>query len=134
VHVFDVALAQHPVEPGKLGEDCDMCHDPHLADYGNFLLFPSGANLCRTCHRGASIENHPLNVDAIARGRAPQDSRWDPDADDFSGVRLWDEAGARPGTNLKCLTCHAAHGAASDMLLSMPAEGRVSLCANCHRD
>ena len=134
VHVFDVALAQHPVEPGKLGEDCDMCHDPHLAEYGNFLLFPAGANLCRTCHAGAGIESHPLNVDAVARGRAPQDGRWDPDSDDFNGSRLWDETGSRPGTNMKCLTCHAAHGAVSDLLLSMPAEGRSSLCANCHQD
>src|SRR3990170_2444658 len=114
IHVFDVALAQHPVEPGEAGEDCDMCHDPHLADYGNFLLFPAGANLCRTCHAGGGSEGHPVNIDAVA---------------------VWDEGGSRPGTLLKCLSCHAAHGAASETLLSITADGpgSTSLCANCHR-
>ena len=41
---FDQNLSQHPTNPGKRGEDCDMCHDAHGADYGNFLLFPAGAN------------------------------------------------------------------------------------------
>ena len=135
LHVFDTALAQHPVEPGKGGDDCDMCHDPHLADYGNFLLFPAGANLCKTCHAGGDSVSHPLNVDAAGPGIVPQDDRWDPDAGDFSGTRLWDEAGSRPGTLLKCLSCHAAHGTASETLVSIAADGQgsTSLCANCHR-
>ena len=124
LHVFDAALAQHPMEPGEVGKDCDMCHDPHLADYGNFLLFPSGANLCKTCHANGDSVSHPLNVDAAGPGIVPQDDRWDPDAGDFSGTRLWDEAGTRPGTLLKCLSCHAAHGAASESLLSIAADGR----------
>ena len=111
-----------------------MCHDPHLADYGTFLLFPAGANLCKTCHAGGDSLSHPLNVDAAGPGIVPQDTRWDPDAGDFNGTRLWDEAGTRPGTLLKCLSCHAAHGAASKSLLSIAGDGRgsVSLCANCH--
>ena len=135
VHAFDVALVQHPVEPGKPGKDCDMCHDPHLADYGSFLLFPAGANLCRTCHAGGGSLSHPLNIDPSASGNVPKDSRWDPDSGDFSGSRLWDESGARPGTLLKCLSCHAAHGTASKSLLSMAADSRgtTSLCANCHK-
>jgi predicted CXXCH cytochrome family protein len=135
VHAFDVALAQHPVEPGEPGKDCDMCHDPHLADYGSFLLLPAGANLCRTCHAGGGSVGHPLNVDAAAMGIVPQDTRWDPDAGDFSGSRLWDEAGTGSGTLLKCLSCHAAHGTASKSLLSIPADSRGSnsLCANCHQ-
>ena len=135
LHVFDVALAQHPVRPGEAGEDCDMCHDPHLADYGSFLLFPAGANLCRTCHAGGGSSGHPLNIDAVAGADVPRDDRWNPGGGDFSGTRLWDEGGSRPGTLLKCLSCHAAHGAASETLLSIPADGpgSTSLCANCHR-
>src|SRR3972149_4918282 len=135
LHVFDVALAQHPVEPGEVGEDCDMCHDPHLADYGNFLLFPAGANLCRTCHAGGGSGGHPVNIEAVAGGDVPRDDSWNPDASDFSGTRLWDEGGSQPGTFLKCLSCHAAHGATSKTLLSITADGlgSTSLCANCHR-
>jgi len=132
LHVFNAALAQHPVKAGEPGEDCDMCHDPHLAEYGSFLLFPAGANLCKTCHAGGGNENHPLNVDAAERDRTPQDDRWDPEAGDYNGARLWDDTGARAGTHVKCLSCHAAHGAASEILLSMPTEGEKSLCANCH--
>ena len=134
LHAFDAALAQHPVRPGEVGEDCDMCHDPHLADYGSFLLFPAGANLCRTCHAGGDRLSHPLNIDASGPGIVPQDIRWDPDAGDFNGTRLWDKAGMRPGTLIKCLSCHAAHGTASKGLLSIAADGRgsTSLCANCH--
>ena len=135
LYAFDAALAQHPVKPGEVGDDCDMCHDPHLADYGNFVLFPAGANLCKTCHTGGGSVSHPLNVDAAGPGIVPQDNRWDPDAGDFSGTRLWDEAGSRPGTLLKCLSCHAAHGTASETLVSIAADGQgsTSLCANCHR-
>jgi len=135
LHAFDVALAQHPVRPGEVGEDCDMCHDPHLADYGSFLLFPAGANLCRTCHAGGGSAGHPVNIDAIAGGHVPRDDSWNPDASDFHGTRLWDEGGSRPGTFLKCLSCHAAHGTASKSLLSVATDSRgsASLCANCHR-
>ena len=135
LHVFDAALAQHPVKSGKVGEDCDMCHDPHLADYGSFLLFPAGANLCKTCHANGDSLSHPVNVDAAGPGIVPLDNRWDPDAGDFSGTRLWDESGARPGTLLKCLSCHAAHGTASKSMLSIAPDGRgsASLCANCHQ-
>lgn len=135
LHVFDVGLAQHPVQPGQPGEDCDMCHDPHVADNGNFLLFPSGANLCRTCHGRAGDGDHEMNTDAAAHGSVPVDDTWNPAAGDFSGARLWDEGGARPGTFLKCLSCHGAHGAASETLLSVAAgpAGSSALCVICHR-
>lgn len=134
LHVFDVALAQHPMRPGEPGQDCDMCHDPHMADYGNFLRFPAGANLCKTCHASGGSEDHPLNVAAVADGSVPSDGSWNPGAGDFSGTRLWNEGGSQPGTVLKCLSCHGAHGAASESLLSIVADGRGStaLCANCH--
>lgn len=134
LHVFDVALAQHPMRPGQPGEDCDMCHDPHLADYGNFLLFPAGANLCKTCHASGGSGDHPVNVEAVAQASVPLDDSWNPGAGDFSGTRLWDEEGSRPGTLLKCLSCHGAHGAVSESLLSIAPDPRGSgaLCAICH--
>ena len=130
LHVFDAGLAQHPLQPGRTGKDCDMCHDPHLADYGNFLLFPSGANLCKTCHASGGSGDHPVNVEA----GVPIDDSWNPGSGDFSGTRLWDDGGARPGTLLKCLSCHGAHGASSENLLSMAPDPRGSgaLCAICH--
>jgi predicted CXXCH cytochrome family protein len=134
LEVFDVALGQHPVQPGKAGQDCDRCHDPHLADYGSFLKFPTGANLCKTCHAHSSSADHPVNVDAAPAGIVPLSTNWNPGAGDFSGARLWDESGSKPGTYVKCLSCHGAHGAAAPALLSVVADGRGStaLCANCH--
>ena len=136
-YAFDPAVAQHPTTPGEAGEHCDMCHDPHVPDYSNFLLFPSGANLCRTCHARSYDTFHTLNVDAIDSGNVPQDGLWDPNAGDISGTRLWDAGGSAPGDNLKCLSCHAAHGAISgDALLTMPYRDEFStvspLCRNCH--
>ena len=137
-YAFDMGVAQHPTTPGESGEDCDQCHDPHVPDYGNFLLFPAGANLCKACHAHASEDDHLLNVNAIDAGYAPQDGRWSPDEGDLSGTRLWDASGWQPGSYLKCLSCHAAHGAASSTtLLTMRYRDAVSaaspLCLNCHR-
>ncbi len=137
-YVFDADLAQHPVEPGEPGKDCDQCHDPHLSDYGNFLKFASGANLCQVCHGHGSGGNHPLNVDAHQTGIVPTDARFNPGGGDFSGTRLWTASGLQGSHYLKCLTCHTAHGAGADAgLLSMgngDATGAASsLCQNCHR-
>lgn len=134
-YAFDAALAQHPVAPGEPGDDCDMCHDVHAPDYGSFLLFPSGANHCKTCHANADDGDHPLNVDAPAAGYHPADTQWNPDEGDFSGTRLWDADGWHSGNEVKCLTCHAAHGALSgSALLTMSSEkgGSGALCNNCH--
>lgn len=136
-YAFDPELAHHPITPGKVGEDCDMCHDPHVPDYGNFVLFPSGANLCRACHARSYDRFHTLNVPATEVGFAPHDSAWDPDDGDFSGNRLWDADGSRPGEYLKCLSCHSAHAAATEKtLLTMRYRDETStvapLCRNCH--
>ncbi len=132
LHVFDAALSQHVVRPNEPGKDCDMCHDPHVSEYGNFLRFPSGANLCRTCH---TMGGHPVNVDAAAQGDLPSDPSFDPATGDVSGSRLWNADGTAPGTTVKCLSCHAAHGAANDKLVSVPDgdRGSSALCANCHQ-
>jgi predicted CXXCH cytochrome family protein len=137
-YVFDPGLAQHPSTPGKASEDCDMCHDPHTPDYSNFLLFPAGANLCRACHARSYDRFHSLNVDAIDIGYAPEDAKWSPNDGDFSGTRLWDAGGSQAGSYLKCLSCHAAHGAVSTTtLLTMRYRDDISavspLCLNCHR-
>ena len=136
--VFDQMLSQHPVTAGEFGQDCDMCHDAHSPDYGNFLLFPSGANLCKTCHAKATFTDHPSNADAVAAGYVPADSDWDPNAGDFSGTRLWDPQGSQPGNRVKCLSCHAAHGAVKDtalntMPLNDPETTASPLCQNCHQ-
>jgi len=132
LHVFDAALAQHAVQPDVPGKDCDLCHDPHVSEYGSFLKFPSGANLCRTCH---TKTGHPVNVDAAAPGDLPSDPTFDPATGDFSGSRVWSEDGAAAGNTVKCLSCHAAHGAGDDNLVSIaPGEiGTAVLCANCHQ-
>ena len=135
-YVFDAEAVQHPIErePGK---DCDMCHDPHVSDYGSFLLFPSGANLCQACHEHAGEADHPVNVSMLEVGFSPRDTTWDPDIGDLQGSRLWDPTG-RPGSEYsKCLTCHAAHGgAAADTLLATGIDdgtGAPSVfCQNCH--
>lgn len=130
--VFDTSLSQHIVQPGVPGKDCDMCHDPHVADYGNFLRFPSGANLCQTCH---VMGGHPVNVDAAAAGDLPGNPGFDPATGDVTGSRLWNEDGNAPGTIVKCLSCHAAHGATNDTLVSVPpgATSLSAICANCHK-
>lgn len=158
-YAFDATLAQHPVKAGEAGKDCDLCHDPHLADYGSFIKIPSGANLCQVCHGHRSEAEHPVNVDTrqpalfhiLLRGVlvdvkvderqpavVPRDTQWDPDRGDFSGTRLWNAEGTASGDYVKCLTCHAAHGTATaTQLLTMsytaaPGTGST-LCANCHR-
>lgn len=115
-----------------------MCHDPHVPDYSNFLLFPAGANHCKTCHALGSDKDHPLNLAVVDAGYAPQDDRWNPNDGDFKGTRLWDASGLQAGGYLKCLTCHAAHGAmTSATLLTMSYRDATSaaspLCRNCHR-
>ena len=136
-YVFDPGVQEHPVTPGEIGEDCDMCHDPHVPDYGGFLLFPTGANHCKACHAGGSEEDHPLNVGSFTQEYEPQDSHWSPNEGDFSGTRLWDYSGWQSGGYVKCLTCHGAHGTVIDTaLLTMGTEdapGATSLCPNCHR-
>jgi predicted CXXCH cytochrome family protein len=136
-YAFDQGLAQHPVEPGEPGQDCDLCHDPHISDYGSFVLFPSGANLCQACHEHASEADHPVNVKLSEAKFAPSDTHRDPNAGDLSGARLWDRTGRTGSEYTKCLTCHAAHaGSPAESLLSIDPADAVSttpaLCKNCH--
>ncbi len=131
--VFDADTVRHPLDREK-GQDCNMCHDPHISDYGNFLLFPSGANLCQTCHESASGVDHPVNVNVHDAGFWPLDTEWNPEEGDNSGTRLWDSMG-RPGAEYtKCLTCHAAHGGTSENLLATEDTHGVgiTICQNCH--
>ena len=135
---FDQNLSQHPTNPGKRGEDCDMCHDAHGADYGNFLLFPAGANFCQSCHGKATSVDHPVDTDSLAAGYAPADAQWDPNVGDSSGTRLWDAGGVQPGTYVKCLSCHAAHGTTPGTQLNTmsyrdPTSTISPLCQNCHQ-
>lgn len=137
-YAFDESLSQHPTSPGKRGETCDMCHDAHGPDYGNFLLFPAGANFCQSCHGKATLSDHPVDADSIAAGYAPADVQWDPNVGDFSGTRLWDPGGTQSGTYVKCLSCHAAHGAVADTQLNTmsyrdPTSTISPLCQNCHQ-
>ena len=137
VYVFDDSRGQHPIESGELGKDCDMCHDPHTPKYGFFLLFPSGANLCRSCHALGDPGHHPLDV-AVTGDGYPPDTSWDPNAGDFTGTPLWDAAGTAPGNQVKCLSCHTAHGgAAGTPLNTVPyrdaTSARSPLCLSCHR-
>lgn len=131
--VFDKETVRHTLDR-QAGQDCDMCHDPHDTEYGNFLLFPSGANLCQTCHEEASGQDHPVNVNVHQAGVWPLDTDWAPEEGDLSGTRLWDAMG-RPGAEYtKCLTCHAAHGGTEDSLLATKDThgAGVAICQNCH--
>lgn len=135
-YVFDEAVVQHSIDR-EAGEDCDMCHDPHISDYGSFLLFPSGANLCQACHEHAGEGEHPVNVSVHEVGFTPADIQRDPDHGDLDGARLWDVTG-RPGIEYtKCLTCHAAHAGSAESLLATGADDGTGVasgfCQNCHQ-
>jgi predicted CXXCH cytochrome family protein len=131
--VFDPETVRHPIDRDG-GEDCDMCHDPHVYDYGNFLTFPSGANLCQACHESAGGSDHPVNVNVHEAGFDPLDTEWGPDEGDTHGTRLWDPSGRPAGEYLKCLSCHAAHGGSTDSLLATEdtSGSAPAFCANCH--
>ena len=135
-YVFDESAVQHPIDR-VAGNDCDMCHDPHISDYGSFLLFPSGANLCQACHEHADKADHPVNRSVREAGFTPADTHRDPNHGDLKGARLWDVTG-RPGTEYtKCLTCHAAHAGSAESLLATDVHdgtGAASgFCQNCHQ-
>ena len=136
-YAFDPSRPEHARDPGVRGQDCDRCHDAHNTGYGKFVKLPWGANFCRNCHYRAGPADHPVNVDAIAAGFVPADKDWDPLAGDFSGTRLWNSEGTGPGNEVKCLTCHSAHGAqprsAINTVVLAPDSGNpVPICFNCH--
>lgn len=135
--VFDEERPEHPRQPGVRGQDCTRCHNPHDNNNGKFLKLPGGADFCRDCHFRAGPTDHPVDVDALAAGFAPEDSHWDPESGDFSGTRLWNAAGTGPGSFVKCLTCHSPHGAQPDTDINTADFSRwdgVSrpMCQSCH--
>lgn len=130
--IADPGYRNHDVEPGVAGEDCDRCHDPHsatwkFADPAKLPPASQNADLCLACHGVGSISHWMGMTDA------PGDRTWDPYTGDFSGTRLWDETGTAVvptgEAHMKCLTCHAAHGAVDSGITSMTYD---ALCLNCH--
>ncbi len=137
-YVFDPTTPTHLSNPAVRGADCDRCHDPHETGFGKFLKYGRGANICQNCHTRAGPSDHPVNVNATARGIVPKDSAFDPYKGDFSGTRLWDIEGTGPGDLVKCMSCHAPHGGAPGTALSSIAftesghQSFLPLCVNCH--
>ncbi len=136
VYVFDPSRPLHPMSPGVKGQDCDRCHDPHDPGAGKFIKRPGGASFCMDCHPRAGL-GHPVDVDAIAAGKVPIDSTWDPAHGDFNGTRLWNSDGTGPGNYVKCLTCHSPHGGQPGSAMNTytaPAGDHSfsALCFNCH--
>ncbi len=131
--------SSHPVSPGVDGQDCDRCHDPHEGGNWKFATDAlaasfQNANLCANCHGTGS--SHSIDV----LTNLPSDRSWDPNVDDFSGTRLFNAAGdavvPTGDGNIKCATCHVAHGGAgiglNSMAYSDAASSHSPICENCH--
>ena len=136
-YVFDTSRPQHLTNPGLKDQDCDRCHDPHEAKDPQFVKVPGAANFCQACHSRAGPTDHPIDVSARALGVKPTDAHWDPDSGDFSGTRLWNDAGDAPGDLMKCLTCHSPHGGQPNTEINTIAfnsshESFLPICQNCH--
>jgi predicted CXXCH cytochrome family protein len=137
-YVFDPQRPEHMRTPNARGQDCDRCHDAHGTASENFLRLPAGANFCWNCHFRAGPTDHPVGIDAPANGIEPADTEFDPKVGDYSGTRLWNEAGIAPGNLVMCLTCHSPHGGqpGTEMLTVGGAAGQdyyQTLCVACHR-
>ncbi len=136
---FDPTKEQHQVNAGSPGQDCDRCHDPHSNSYAFTTLGDLGANMCSSCHGKAGSFNH--SIDEISDPWPPADRTFDPNANDFSGTRLYDQAGSKivaSGSGyVKCLSCHVAHGAVTSklntMAMSTNSDASAPLCQNCHQ-
>ncbi|MHB0975629.1 MAG: cytochrome c3 family protein [Candidatus Aquicultorales bacterium] len=130
-YAFDTAYRQH--DEG----DCKTCHNAHSNQYGRFLDFSAGANFCNSCHSSGE-HDHPVNVQPGA-GDTPVDQIFNPNTNDFSGTRLYNQAGtalATTGGYVKCLTCHSPHGGNGENITTMPhansGNSTSPLCQNCH--
>lgn len=136
--VFDPSRPEHLRNPGVEGQDCDRCHNAHEQGNGKFLKMSSQADFCWNCHFRAGPADHPVGVDAIAAGINPPDTTFDPEAGDFSGIRLWNATGTGPGTYVMCLSCHSPHGGQPNTKiitgLNAPANQPFfdALCRSCH--
>ena len=138
----------HPVNAGQRNQDCDLCHDPHEGDNWRFATNAlessfRNANLCLngSCHfTMGGDDDHP--VDLLTN--LSIDRTWDPDTTpvpDFSGARLWNEAGDEEVPSgdayMKCATCHVPHGGVlntklNTMSVADPESKHAAICENCH--
>jgi hypothetical protein len=140
---------------------CAGCHDAHNGDWrftkDNYTTNPArpkpdnpdNGQFCLSCHGlpyfdPTADKNHPWETAGMTAPALPTDMAFDPGAGDSSGTRLWDSATLKepvaPGSsgNVVCLTCHGAHGAASDnaTLNAMAYSDGTShepICENCHQ-
>ncbi len=121
------------------GSLCTSCHDPDSDDYGY-----------RETHPEVSIE--PKGADDFDPPSGA-DRSWDGDVQDFSGTRLWTNDrvySSRQGApdtapyvvqsgagDIRCMTCHTAHGAQNENLTAMAsggsADSHAPICENCHQ-
>ena len=136
-YVFNSERPDHLRTPGAEGQDCDRCHDPHGTDNQKFLRLPANANFCWNCHFRAGPTDHPIGVDARELGVHPADTEFSPKDGDYTGTRLWNEAGTGPGNLVMCLTCHSPHGGqpGTEMITlgsSSREEVFATLCRSCH--
>jgi len=136
---------------------CLACHDAHDPDWRfTWDLMragkppnPDNAQVCLACHGlpyfdPAADKNHPWVTAAMSPPELPLDMTFDPGTGDTEGTRLWDSATlkepvpAGSAGNVACLSCHAAHGAATenDTLNSMVENDgakHAPICENCHQ-
>ena len=100
-----------PIEAGM----CLVCHDPHASNNPAQLVAPVN-ELCLRCHeavgkkshvaRGAGGKSHPLQGP-----RDPLDER----------------------KTFHCASCHDPHGGATPQYFIQGVQGRMELCAKCHK-
>jgi len=137
---------------------CAGCHDAHNGAW-RFTKAqmsptkppnPDNAQFCLACHGGTHFNtdpavNHPWEAAGeMSPPNLPLDMTFDPGAGNNEGTRLYDAATLKEvvaqgeAGNVGCLSCHGAHGAATDnaTLNSMTLyddAGREVLCGNCHQ-
>ena len=102
-----------PVTLGK----CIICHRPHESDYP-FSLYMPVWNLCITCHADNATGKHVLADEFSSEGH-PTHNRMDP---------------LRPGKELTCASCHAAHASNSPNLWVFDVQDIFHLCLKCHKE
>jgi predicted CXXCH cytochrome family protein len=134
---FNPERPEHVRTVGARGQDCDRCHDAHGTDNAKFLRLPADANICWNCHFRAGPTDHPIGVDISATGIEPTDTHFNPKEGDYSGTRLWNEAGTGTGNRVMCLTCHNPHGGQpGTKMITVEAateqESFQALCLSCH--
>lgn len=97
---------------------CTTCHDPHDAQWGNFLVMDNtAARLCRECHL---IDNFDSTAHALSA------ATWN-----GSGTDPWPHTDHSDVASNACLNCHQSHHAPGNegLLTSQRAE---DVCLSCH--